>query len=188
MSVSREHIVTVQSWARALFNVGNAAGTLKALTESASELLAAVEANPSLATFLESPQIPTENKHALADKLFEGKIDEKLLNLIHMMINRGREYLLAPVLTEFREEAERAEGIFPAHVSAARELSDDEKKKLTETLEKFTGTKLRVSYAVRPDLIGGFVFKYQDKLLDASIRNGLRELRNRFMRLPAPQA
>jgi len=180
--------VAVQSYAEALLRVAKTQNKLTLFKDEAVDLGRALEENPRFCLFLESPQVPSEDKRALAEKIFKDKVSEVFVTLIKMLIDRGREFLLLDILAEFIEAAERSQGIYPARVTTARNLADEEKDNFQTRLEKFTASKLRIDYVVRPDLLGGFVFKYQDKLLDRSVRHGLRELRDRFFAAKLPEA
>lgn len=180
MAAIRGQETATQSYAQALFNVGQSQGVGAALLDESRELAATLKKQPRLAFFLESPQIGTEKKHALLDKVFKKKLNPLLLNLLRILVNRERGILLSGILAEFEEIAERADGIWPARVSAARELGADERKKIQKALEKYTHSKLKIGYDVKPDLIGGLVFRFKDILVDGSIRHHLKRLRERF--------
>lgn len=169
------------SYAEALTNAGRAADALPALREDAVELVKALDAKPALAVFLENPRISPEDKHKLVTATFEGRLHPLALNLLGLLVDRERALLLRAILEEFLEALERAEGIFPADVSTARELADDEKERVRAGLEKFTGCKLRVHWRVRPELLGGMLFRFKDVLVDGTLRHDLRKLRDRFL-------
>ncbi len=180
MSVPKGAELAVQSYAQALFNVGRSQGTLDRLLEESRALAATLEREPRLGDFLESPQITREKKRAVADQAFKPSFHPLLVTLIHMVIDRERGAVLLPILREFEEVAERAEGIYPATVISARELGDGERQNLRGGLEKYAGCKLKIQFTVKPELIGGIVFRFRDKLIDASVKQGLNRLRRRF--------
>ncbi|MBI1783960.1 ATP synthase F1 subunit delta [Candidatus Sumerlaeota bacterium] len=171
---------TTQSYAQALFNVAKGRGTVAELMSQAAELAGVLAEQPKIAYFLESPQVPTEKKHALIDKALKGSLNPVLVNMLRMLVDRDRAGLLSGILTEFEEIAERAEGIYPASVTSARELREDEKQNLQRGLEKYTASRLKIKYHVRRDLLGGIVFRFKDVLVDGSVRHGLNEIRRRF--------
>lgn len=186
--MSQQNITAIQSYAQAMFNVAKAGGVLEELMRQAGEIEAILESKPDFGTFLETPQVRTEAKRQLAKQAFGDQLHELLMNLMMMLIDRERAFLLRGILSKFQELVERAGGIHPAGVASARELSAEEKTRLQISLEKFTGSKLKISYRVRPELMGGVVFRYHDTLVDGSVRRFLRELKEKFQSAPVAAA
>ena len=180
MSSSTADLLTIKSYAQALFNAAKAQDIVRRLLDECNLLSLILEERPMFHHFLESPQIATDKKRGLVDKAFKDKISPMLLNLLYMMVDRERAALLPEILDGFRETAERAEGIFPATVTSARDLNSEDKTRLKAVLEKFTGCQLKINYQARPDLLGGIIFRFRDILIDGSIRNGLNEIRQRL--------
>jgi ATP synthase F1 delta subunit len=176
------HEAAVNSYAQALFSSGKRQGLLARMLEESKMVAALLKANPAFATFLEGPQIPTEKKRELIDRAFGRRLSQISINLLYMMVDRERARLLGRILEEFAEVAERAEGIHPARVTTAHELNFDQKQKLKAALEKHTDCRLRIDYAVKPELIGGLVFRFRDVLIDASLRHGLDGLEKHLHR------
>ena len=61
---------------------------------------------------------------------------------------------------------------------AARELSDDQRQKLTEALKKAAGSDVKIELSVDESLIGGLRVKLGSKMIDTSIRSKLAALQN----------
>lgn len=182
--MSQQNITAVQSYAQALFNVGKAQGVIEDLLRQSAEIDAVLTRKPEYGFFLETPQIGTDEKRNLTKQTFEGKVHELMMNLLLILIDRERALLLKPILQKFQELVEREQGIHPASVASARELTEDEKTRLQNRLEKFTGSRLKIQYRVRPELIGGVIFRYQDTLVDGSVQRFLRELKEKFQSAP----
>ena len=187
-AATSDDALIVQAYATALFGAGKGKGVVAQLVEQAKALEEVLGKQPTFRIFLEGPQIPTEDKRAVVDRVFKERFDPILMNLLYMMIDRERTILLAGALAEFREIAERAEGIFSARLTSARELDSQLKERLQRALEKFTKCKLRIRYYIEPKLLGGVVFRFSDVQIDASIRQGLNEIRKRFIGDPRAAA
>ena len=178
---SSEAVVVSQSYAQALFNTAKSQGVVQGIIDEAYQLGEIAEKNAHFLVFLEGPHIPTENKRDLLDKVFKGKLNPLLENLLYMLIDRERAELLEDILTRFRDTAEREQGIYPATVYSAREIGVEDKLSLKTALEQYTGCQLRLQYQIRPHLLGGVVFHFKDTLVDGSVRHGLDEIRERFL-------
>ncbi len=182
MSARQENDAITNAYAQALFNAAAAQGLTQRLIEEARQIHAVLDQNPEFRTFLEGPQISSERKREVVDAALEGRANGLILNLFYLTIDRERTILLGEIFEELVEIAERAQGIWPATLSSARELGFQEKLKLKTSLEKFTGCHLRLKHQVMPDLLGGIIFRFRDVLIDGSVRHGLSELNRNFKR------
>lgn len=172
---------TVQAYATALYNAARSQDQVRRVVEDCEALAKILNDQPNFAVFLEGPQIPREEKRRLVDKVFKDSLSLLVMNLFYITIDRGRAGLIPDVVVELLGVAERAEGIYPATVTSARELGSEEQLELKTSLEKYAGCQLRVRHEIEPDLLGGIVFRFKDVLVDGSIRNKLRQMREKLM-------
>ena len=154
---------------------------MQRLQEESRVLISVLAKTPQLKIFMENPQRPTEHKIELIEKVFKDRLTPMLVTMMRLMILRDRILLLDETLELFDEMVEEAEGIHHAVVQSARELQMQDKLQLKSALEKFTGSRLKIDFQVDPALIGGLIFRYGDTLIDNSISNGLRTIRERLM-------
>ncbi len=166
-----------ERYAKALFNVGKGKGILDPIIDEAQQLLILLERHSKLAVFLEGPQFPTEDKLALVHKLFSGKIQPVVEQLLVMLINKGRIEYARPILERFVELAEGDQGLHRAEVTTALELSDADKSRVKDALEAYTKARLHLRYRVEPALIAGVRFTMGDLLIDDTVKGKLEKLR-----------
>lgn len=170
----------VLAYAESLFNVAKTLGVVRQIVEECKSLREILKGSPTFVEFLEGPQIPRGKKRELVQEVFGKKLNPVLLNLFHVTIQRERAGLIPEILEELQGVAERAEGIYPAFVTTARELGFQDKLKLKTALEKFADCHLRINYEIRPQIKGGIIFKFEDSLVDASILNRLEKLERKL--------
>lgn len=181
MSKASDENQIVSAYASALFAAAGKQDAVRTLIEESQSLLKTIKGDRMFQDFLLGPQISRKQKRDLVERVFKDRLHPLLINLLKVTIDNQRTELIDEILGEYREIAERAEGIFPAKVRTARALDFDQKLKLKGTLENYTGKTLRIEYEVDPDLIGGVVFRYHDQLIDGSIREQLTRVRNKLL-------
>lgn len=177
----RQYSLIAKSYAQALFNGARKQGTLQRVGDEAKGLASVATKLPRLLVFLDNPRVATEKKLELISNSLRARLSPLMMNLLIALIRRDRTGQLPDVLARFQELVEEAEGIQHAVVESAVELSFGDKLRLKGTLEKYTGSRLRIDYNVNPALIGGLVFRYRDLLVDSSISSGLADLRRRLL-------
>ena len=166
-----------ERYAQALFNVAKRQGNLAAVKDDAEQLLILLKKDSKLTVFFEGPQFPTENKLELAKKLFSGKVDKIVSQLLEILLLKGRVEYSRSIFTRFVELAEMDQGIRHAEVATAVALSDDQKSRLQKALEDHTKSRLRLTYKQEPALIGGVRFTMGDLLIDDSVKGKLDRLK-----------
>ena len=88
---------------------------------------------------------------------------------------------LGPNMIKSVEKAARkAEGIREIHVASADELSAVQKERLEKAFVKATGARVEMRWKTDNELIGGAVIRYDDVLLDVSLKGRLDRLKQQL--------
>ncbi len=141
--------------------------------------VAALGRDDALLQLLESPRFAfTDRVKLLSDRL--GDVHPLVLNLLFMLIQRAQLGLLPGIFDEFEDLANDYRGVATAEVTTAVELNEVETKRLAERLSEIVGKQVVVRPKVDPEVVGGIVARFGDKLLDASTRHRLEELKKQI--------
>jgi len=162
-------------YARAAFEIALESGELKRWQSDLKEIVRVLSEKDLLA-FLESPKIHFDEK----SKLLSGqlpKINPLSLNLVYLLIGRGGLDMVGEIADEFQRLLNSHRGIEIAEVTTAVPLDKEEERKLARHLGQIIGKKIEVRPEVDAGIIGGFVARIGDRLLDGSTRNKLAALK-----------
>lgn len=131
---------------------------------------------------LKSPIISGDKKKAIFSALFDGKYDKLTLAFLNILVDKGRESILPEVADEFRLLYKKYKRVSTVQITTAVKVGQDTldaiKKKLVNSSS--TEENLEIVTNVDPNIIGGFVAQFEDKIYDASIASKLDALRKRF--------
>ena len=141
----------------------------------------AIVGDARVARVLGNPAIAEETRLDLAESTFGKVVSRPVLNLIGLMLRRGRIDELPRVAAEFRRLDNARQGITPATATSAVPLSEDEVRAVTARLEEMTGGRIDLDLEVDPDLLGGLVVRVGDRMIDGSVRGRLERLRNQLV-------
>lgn len=155
----------------------------KAVETWRSELhtAAAIVADERIGRALANPSIPLETRISTAEATFGKHIGRKVLNLVTLMLRRGRIEELPRLAAEFRRLDDERRGIVHATATSASPLTRDEIRAIIERLEQITGGRVELDAQVDPSLLGGVVVRVGDRLIDGSVRSRLERLRNQLV-------
>lgn len=83
------------------------------------------------------------------------------------------------IIFYFNEFWKKEYSLVEAEISTSREINSELKKDLVEYLTKISqAKKINIVEKENDKLIGGFVVKYNDKIIDASIKNKINKFKN----------
>ena len=127
-------------------------------------------------SLVENPKLPFQPKAELAQEAL-GRINPLALNLAYLLIAKGRLKSASQIADEYDRLLDDFHGIGHARVITAVPLDDTNREKLSQLLEAIIGRKVSLSLQVDPSVLGGFVARIDDTVIDCSIRNKLEMLR-----------
>ena len=167
--------VAAKRHAQAVFQLALEQGELEKWLEDL-KTIATTLSEPQLMAILESPSVHLDEKMALISRCLPG-VSQLALNLVYLLIARRRLSLIEQIVSEYERLADAYQGLEHAEVTTAIPLDEEDKKRLSERLASLTGTRIMLSTKVNPDVIGGFVVRIGDRLIDGSIKSKLNSLR-----------
>ncbi len=166
-----------KTYGDALFEVAVESGRLDDYWEESKSVRAALSESPDLFKLMAHPKIVKEEKVALIEGIFSGKVSGELVGLIRMIVEKGHFEEMGDVLDYFDGRVKEYKNIGTAFVSSAAELSAAQKSAVEKRLLETTRyVKFEMHYSVDPALIGGMVIRIGDRVVDSSVRTKIREL------------
>jgi F-type H+-transporting ATPase subunit delta len=168
-------------YANAMADIALAQGAAEPAAKQLREFGAAYEQSAELGTFLASPAVSIEDKHAVIEKIVARLGASKIIrNFLFVLADHRRTHLIPEVILAFHEVIRQRQGVAEAEVSSAVEFSAAQKKEMAATLARLTGKKIEMNYALDPGLLGGAVVRIGDTIYDGSLRSRLNEMRARL--------
>jgi F-type H+-transporting ATPase subunit delta len=153
---------------------------LNKVFEDAELIFGTLAHSKELRAILKNPVLKPKNKKELLKKIFENKISSESNSFMDFVIDKNREDILFDIYKEFLNLRDIKEGIIRAHVKSAVDLSDSLKKKIETKLTEKTSKKVKADFSLDNNLIGGFVIKVDDTVIDSSVKRQLELLRKKF--------
>jgi len=138
--------------------------------------IASLGEDTALTALLESPKLRFSDKaRVLSEQL--GDINPLALNLVYLLVAKGRVSVVAEIADEYQRLLNSYRGIEEAEVFTAIPLDDEDKQRLGERLGAIVDKKIIIKSEVDSSLIGGIVARIGDKLIDGSTRSRLEALK-----------
>lgn len=167
-------------YAKAAFEVAQQEGTRDQWLERLRTLRERVHL-PEAHAVLTSPVVPMPERLRAVDVLDEdGRIGTEARNLAKLLVEARRIEDVDAVVEEFERLDDAAAGRVRATVTTAIGLGEDDRRRLGSDLSKQLGQEVRLESRVDPSILGGIVLQLGDRLVDASLRGRLQQLRRQL--------
>ncbi|HMS61132.1 MAG TPA: ATP synthase F1 subunit delta [Solirubrobacteraceae bacterium] len=170
-----------QVYARSLFQVAREQDKLDVVRDELGQVSETLEKNHDMRLFFFSPYFSTEEKREGLRSTIQGA-DPVTMNLLDVLVENHR----LPVVPRIRREYERlwrdANDLLPVTVTSAVELDDAVVARIGEEIGRQTGRKVELTRTVDPSIVGGFIVRVGNSILDSSIKNRLENLRKQIVR------
>tara|TARA_B100000524_G_scaffold100634_1_gene48311 strand:+ start:141 stop:653 length:513 start_codon:yes stop_codon:yes gene_type:complete len=135
---------------------------------------------PEVQKLIDSPKLAYKEKTEVFLSLFEGQIESKTSNFIKVLGESKRISLLPHISREYKKLLSGTKGSSEVLITSAFELTDEQLKKVTDSLKGRYGDSLTVEQVIDKSLIGGFSIKCGDEVTDYSVKGKLEKLRNQI--------
>ena len=178
MSVQR----IASRYAKSLLDLAVEENKLERVLEDIQSFKEAVK-NRDFYLMLKSPIIKPDKKTKITQLIFGGNFDKMTMAFVNILFVKGREEYLPEIAQEFIHLYKKLKHISTIKVTSAAPLTDDTLASLRKKLEQSTDTddKIEIITKVNPNLIGGLVIEFEDKVYDASISHKLDQLKKEFV-------
>jgi F-type H+-transporting ATPase subunit delta len=168
-------------YARALVDIVMQPGSPLKPEDAVAQLQAAakmVADSAELRNALLTPAISHSRKRAAMGKLLEELGASTIIrNFVFVVIDHRRIGMLDDMREAFEIALEERMGFARAEVVSATALDAERSAQLESELSRLTGKRMRLRFAVDPELLGGATARIGSTLYDGSLRGQLQQMR-----------
>jgi F-type H+-transporting ATPase subunit delta len=130
-----------------------------------------------LKNFLLNPRNDRDTKKAFLRNVFSGRIQDEILGLLLLLLDKGRIKYLKGIYEEYVKLADEKRNVLSMSIITAEPLDAGQVKSISENFRKlYSASSVKSEVVVDGSLIGGIKVKIGDKLLDGSIKGRLKDL------------
>lgn len=104
----------------------------------------------------------------------EDEVKGVINDFLEYLIKNNDFFLLDKIVYSFNQLIKEASGELEIEIVSARPLSEVSDSSLKKYLAAKSGASdVKISENIDKDIIGGFILRYQDKVIDASLKHSL---------------
>jgi F-type H+-transporting ATPase subunit delta len=169
-------------YAKSLLDLAIETNQLESVKDEVEFILGIIKANAEFRMLLASPIIKPGKKNAILSAVGQGRFSKLMAGFIRLLIAKGRESVLPEMLAAFKDQYNEIKGIHKVRFVTASPISDEMRDGLIAKFKRDAKIEhIELTTVVAPEIIGGFLLEYDNKLIDASIVRDLRDVRRQFL-------
>lgn len=154
------------------------------LTEEISSQLTVLEesfsAAPEFLKLLSCQNITKEERCAVLDSSFRGKVHPYVLNFLKILTEKGYAKQFPQCCASYKDRYNEDHDILPVKAVSAVPLSSEQSLRLRRKLGELTGKQIMLTNVVDASILGGMRLDYDGKRLDDTVSGRLNALRDRL--------
>ncbi len=173
--------VVSHKYAKALFDESVERNLTQKVAADLEALMDLRGQDPAFLNFLNSPEVLTEHKTEFIKTVFGPRMDRVVIDFLHLLVEKGRINFLPEICRDFAQLTAEHHGLLHARVFTAVPLDAGQEERLTRELSRVTGQQVVLEKKVDPSILGGVVVHLGTKIVDRSLRRGLKELAHNLL-------
>lgn len=178
-----KNILIAQRYARALAeSAKDGKLTYEKISADIKTVLQVLKTSVDLQNFLINPIISAGDKKEIVAKIFDGSIDNLVLNFIKILIDKDRFSQFETIADVYDKILDKIHNISRIKIVSAVTLNEDTRKRLKDKLEKKLNKTVTFDWVIDPEIIAGLVIQMGDNIIDTSLKYKLEDLSKSIMR------
>ena len=163
----------------AIFEIASQDNNLSEWGDFLSEL-SEIFKDRKIQKFFLDPKINNNDKVAL---ISESNIqtDQKKINFLKLMIEKNRLFLIDSIYSRYKKLIDLNNGVKRAEIITAFKLTETQLNQINDKLSNMTKTKVIGNNIIDKTILGGFIAKFDDQMLDMSTKGKLSELKDKIL-------
>jgi F-type H+-transporting ATPase subunit delta len=161
----------------ALYDLAKSEGLARQILQELEVLRQSFSREPAFLKLLSTPALTKQERCAILDDSFRGRLQPYLLNFLKILTEKGYIRHFSHCCDAYRDQYNRDNGILPVTAVTAVPMTDDQQKRLTEKLEALTGKTVDLRSRIDPSCLGGVRLDYDGKRLDDTVAHRLDAIR-----------
>ncbi len=169
-----------RNYAEALFALGEKSGKHETFASELNSVGAMIAADPSINAFLRTPNVDLAAKKKALRSALDGRIDPMVVIFLLVVLEKRLQRLIGEIATEYSALLDEKLGRLHVQVTLAHAADAATETTIAKELSRILGRNAIPHITVDPNIVGGIVVRFGDRILDGSLRRRLAGMRSRL--------
>lgn len=165
-------------YAEALYGLAKEEGLTDVILGQLKTLDSCFAQEPDFLQLLDAPNLSKAERCRILDDCFCGKVEAYVLNFLKILTEKGRMRHFSHCVKCYCSLYNRDNDILPVTAVTSAAMTDAQKERLTQKLQKITGRRIELVSRLDPTILGGMRLDYDGKRVDGTVIHRLDAVRN----------
>jgi F-type H+-transporting ATPase subunit delta len=175
-------------YARALVELASESGVLIDVAQEMEQLALVVKQVPKIILLMGAPTLDTAQRQSMLEKVFKGKLSSLFYQFLCVLNRKGQLGVVPGMILAFREVYSEQHGVLEVDAYVASPIDESQKKAIESTVSAMLGRDVAVQVYVQKELIGGLRLRVGDQLIDGTVANRLKRMKQEIIEAGRQQA
>lgn len=175
-----ENKKVAKRYAEAIFEVAKNKNQIFECLEVLDILLRHIKEDSDFNHFLTYPMIDKSEKKKLIEKIYDDINNQGVIDIIEYLIDKDRLSYIYDIRNEYANIYYELHQKIIVTAIFAKEITEEQKEKLINQLEKRKNKKIILDLRIDPTIIAGGILRINDEVLDGSIKKQIKDFKNMF--------
>ena len=144
-----------------------------------------LRSEPHFATLFFHPRLSKEDKLQIIQEVFQPIIEaEYILNFLNLTIAKKREKDIPSICNAWQVLYDGYKRQLPVEIITAVDIDQDQLQSILTTVALRSGREPLPTVKIDAAILGGIILKYEDKIIDGSVRKQLQQLAEGIKAIP----
>ncbi len=167
------------SYSQALYELASENNCLEEIESQIYDILSLMEKSKDFNNLIKDPTIKASEQLSTIDMISKkANFNSLLSKFLTFVTNKRKLFYLNTISKDFLKICSNLRGELVAQVKSAKNLKDEELNKIKDELSKNFNKKIKIEYQYDPGLLGGLIIKIGSIMIDNSLKNKLKKIKN----------
>ena len=178
----KSNMLSVNSYSQAFYELSKESNILNESENVALAFLNLIKENHNFEDMIQSPINKPDDQIRVINAIFEKYSVNKIIkNFFSLLAKKRKIFYLKKILNDFLQICSKNRGEAIATLISAKKLNTDQISQIKEDIKREYGKNIKLDYSYNPNLIGGLVLKIGSVMIDTSLENRLKQIRNKML-------
>ena len=173
---------TSKIYAQSLFDLATEKNITELFKNQLSQVVETIQGSDDLKIVMANSAISVEKKIEIIDEIFKNKIENNLLSFLKILVEKNRFEELNSIAEYFDKLEQEQTKVKDVEIICAINPNDETKNNIVLKLEEKLHRKVIPNWTVDETIIAGLIFKFDDCVIDTSIKTKIKNLAREISR------
>ena len=144
--------------------------------------LATIIEDSTMATVIANPKVKKETLTQILFDICDEQLNEQGQNLVKMLIDYHRLPAIPEIARQFEQLKAQQQGYLKVNIASAYPVESSQQQEIKGILQKRFGKNVDIQMGVDKSLLGGWLIRAGDEVIDVSIRGRFEQLATELRR------